>query len=183
MHMVNQHNGQPEKEAKNLPGRKAAAYLRSAISYAPDDPQYPATREQAEGTRAYAAKYGIDIVKTYVDEGKSGLGIDERDGLRSLIADIHSGAAEYNVILMRDVTRWGREMDEGAYYEFICRRAGVDVLYVEGPLFKNDGSMLSSIVKTIKRAMLEEYKRELAAKAAGQLENNIESAETEGMHE
>src|ERR1035437_527837 len=109
---------QPEEKVENVPRRKAAAYLHSAASYMPGDPEHPATREQAELIRVYAEKNGMDIVKTYLDEGK------DREGLRNLIADVHSGTAEYGVILMRDMSRWGREQpDEAAHYEFICRRA------------------------------------------------------------
>jgi len=126
---------QSEKDVKNQSGLKAAAYLRSAISYMPDDPRHPATQEQAESVRVYAEKYGIDIVKTYVDEGKSGLRTQGVDGLDNLIADIQSGAAEYKIILMRDITRWGRfqDMDEYIHYEAICRHAGIDVLYTSEP--------------------------------------------------
>lgn len=177
---------QPKEKIKSLSKRKAAAYLRSATSYASDSPEYPAIREQAEGIHAYAAKHGIDIVKTYIDEGKSGLTAQGRDGLRSMIADIHSGAAEYTVILMRDISRWGRgQPDESAHYEFICARAGFDVYYVEP--FKNNGSIDFSI--HFKRALAEEYRRERAAKAkAVRLRRKARKAaealaETEGAHE
>jgi DNA invertase Pin-like site-specific DNA recombinase len=75
------------------------------------------------------AKNGLNIVKTYIDDGKSGLREDGRDGLRSLISDIHSGAAEYNIVLMRDLSRWGRKLNDPAHYELICHRAGIEVLY------------------------------------------------------
>ena len=136
-----------EEKAENAPRRKVAAYLHSATSYAPDDPQYPAIREQAELIRAYAEENSMDVVKTYIDAGKCGG--HERDSLRSMIADVHSGAAEYSVILMRDISRWGRErMDEAAHYEFICRRAGFAVHYIDES-FKNDGGIMSSIIKTV----------------------------------
>ena len=137
---------------------------------------------QAELICAYAEKNSMDIVKSYLDEGK------DRDGLRNMIEDVHSGAAEYNVILMRDITRWGREqMDESAHYEFICRRAGFAVHYVDEP-FKNDGSIMSNMIKTVRRVMEEEYRRERAAKAkAARLRRKARKAgapaETEGVHE
>src|SRR5260370_9808234 len=66
--------------------------------------------------------------------------------------------------------RWGRfqDADESAYYEYICRRAGIEVRYC-AEQFENDGSIASTIVKTVKRAMAGEYSRELSAKVfAGQ---------------
>jgi len=183
---VTKDNKQLGKKAENQPNRKAAAYLHSATSYAPDDLQYPAMREQAELISAFAEKNSMDIVKTYIDSGKCGA--NARAGLRNMIEDVQSGTAEYDVILMRDITRWGRErMDEAAYYEFICRRAGFDVQYMNEP-FKNDGSVISSIIKTIKRGMEGEYRRERAAKAkAARLRRKARKAgapaETEVAHE
>jgi hypothetical protein len=63
------------------------------------------------------------------------------------------------------VSRWGRfqDIDESAHYEFVCRKAGISVEYcAEG--FKNDGSIVTTLVKGIKRAMAGEYSRELSSK-------------------
>jgi DNA invertase Pin-like site-specific DNA recombinase len=68
-------------------------------------------------------------------------------------------------VLVYDVSRWGRfqDIDESAHYEFVCKQAGIKVVYC-AEVFDNDGSLLSSIVKNIKRAMAAEYSRELSAK-------------------
>jgi DNA invertase Pin-like site-specific DNA recombinase len=138
--MISQGNGQLRQEDKILPKRKAAAYLRSAVSYASDDIRYPATREQAAAIHGYAEKHRLDIVKTYIDDGKSGLGLEGRDGLKNMMDDIQSGTAEYKAILMRDITRWGRGApDECAHYEFTYRRAGLDVIYVDHPSITGNG--------------------------------------------
>jgi DNA invertase Pin-like site-specific DNA recombinase len=73
-------------------------------------------------------------------------------------------------ILVYDISRWGRfqDADESAYYEYVCRRSGVEIRYC-AEQFENDGSVASTIVKTVKRAMAGEYSRELSAKVfAGQ---------------
>jgi hypothetical protein len=60
-------------------------------------------------------------------------------------------------------------VDESAHYEFLCRQAGIMVEYC-AEQFDNDGSLLSSIVKNLKRVMAAEFSRELSAKVhAGQL--------------
>ncbi|AEI75374.1 hypothetical protein CNE_1c00040 [Cupriavidus necator N-1] len=100
----------------------------------------------------------------------SGLRIDGRQALQNLIHDVESGAADFQVILVYDVSRWGRfqDADESAYYEYICRRAGFQVAYC-AEQFENDGSTVSTIVKGVKRAMAGEYSRELSSKVfAGQ---------------
>ncbi|RAI30682.1 recombinase family protein, partial [Rhodoplanes roseus] len=75
--------------------------------------------------RRYAAHRGIEIVRTYVDAGRSGLNIEGRSGLQQLIADIESGTADFSVVLVYDISRWGRfqDADESAFYEYRCRRA------------------------------------------------------------
>ena len=149
----------------NASKRKAAAYMYSAVSYSPGDLEYPATRKQADLIRTYAEKNRIDVVKSYRDEGKT------RENLKKMMADINSGAAGFNILLMRDITRWGRfyTPNEAAHYESACRSAGIEVRYVDDP--SKDDSVITSLFKAMKRAALEECRRELAAEAAAGREN------------
>lgn len=148
---------------KNI--RRAAMYVRMST-----DHQKYSTENQADAIQEYAIRQDIEIVRTYADSGKSGLSLEGRDALQTLIRDVQSGVADYSMILVLDVTRWGRfqDADESAYYEYLCRRAGIDVQYV-AEQFENDGSPVSTIVKGVKRAMAGEYSRELSSKVfAGQ---------------
>jgi DNA invertase Pin-like site-specific DNA recombinase len=145
--------------------RRAAEYVRMST-----DHQRYSTENQSEAIRAYAMARGFEIVRTYADAGKSGLSIDGRDALKQLIDDVAAGTAEFDAILVYDVSRWGRfqDADESAYYEYVCRRAGIAVHYC-AEQFENDGSPISTIVKGVKRAMAGEYSRELSTKVfAGQ---------------
>lgn len=145
--------------------RFAAEYVRMSTEH-----QKYSTENQSAAISDYADRRGIKIVRTYTDSGKSGLSLDGRDALKQLIADVESGAAEFTVILVYDVSRWGRfqDADESAYYEYICKRSGIVVLYC-AEQFENDGSPVSTIVKGVKRAMAGEYSRELSVKVfAGQ---------------
>src|SRR5574343_177987 len=144
---------------------RAAEYVRMSTEH-----QQYSTENQADAIREYARRRGIQIVRTYADEGKSGLRIDGRQALQQLIRDVESGQADFQIILVYDVSRWGRfqDADESAYYEYICRRAGIQVAYC-AEQFENDGSPVSTIVKGVKRAMAGEYSRELSTKVfAGQ---------------
>jgi DNA invertase Pin-like site-specific DNA recombinase len=144
---------------------RAAEYVRMST-----DHQKYSTENQADAIREYAARRGIEIVRTYADAGKSGLNIGGRDALKRLIADVEGKRADFVTILVYDVSRWGRfqDADESAYYEYICKRAGISVQYC-AEQFENDGSPSSAIVKTVKRAMAGEYSRELSVKVfAGQ---------------
>lgn len=153
------------EDPKLAPTIRAAQYVRMSTEH-----QQYSTDNQAARIAIYAEKHGLEIVKTYADEGKSGLNIKGRPALLALLDDIESGSAEFEVLLVYDVSRWGRfqDPDEAASYELRCRSRGVRVLY-PGEEWENDGSIGSSIIKTVKLAMAGEYSRELSVKVfAGQ---------------
>ncbi len=155
----------PLERANPIPHQRAAQYVRMSTEH-----QQYSTENQGDKILEYAARRGLEIVRTYADEGKSGLRIDGRAALQRLIKDVESGNVDFQYILVYDVSRWGRfqDADESAYYEYICRRAGIHVAYC-AEQFENDGSPVSTIVKGVKRAMAGEYSRELSAKVfAGQ---------------
>lgn len=138
----------------------AAVYVRMSTEH-----QQYSTSNQMDVIQEYAKRRGMRIVKEYSDEGKSGLSIQGRDSLAQMIQDVQTEAAGFSAILVYDVSRWGRfqDADESAYYEYICRRAGMRVHYC-AEQFENDGSPVSTIVKGVKRAMAGEYSRELSSK-------------------
>ena len=156
------HNRAP----KETDGRsRAAAYVRMSTEH-----QQYSTENQKDVILAFAESRNLDVVRIYADEGKSGLRLDGRDSLKALLRDAESGSADFSVILVYDVSRWGRfqDPDESASYEIRCKHAGVKVLYC-AEQFENDGSPVSSIIKSVKRTMAGEYSRELSVKVhAGQ---------------
>jgi DNA invertase Pin-like site-specific DNA recombinase len=121
----------------------------------------PRPQENAERAR----RIGLAQLQRLLDVAYAELRIDGRDGLKELIDVVPRGAADFTTILVYDVSRWGRfqDADESAYYEYICKRAGIAVQYC-AEQFENDGSPVSTIVKGVKRAMAGEYSRELSAK-------------------
>src|ERR1043166_9053268 len=139
---------------------RAAVYVRMSTEH-----QQYSTSNQMDVIREYAKRRGQDVGKEYSDEGKSGLNIQGRDSLAQMIRDVQNGVAQFSHILVYDVSRWGRfqDADESAYYEYICRQAGVAVHYC-AEQFENDGSPVSTIVKGVKRAMAGEYSRGLSSK-------------------
>ena len=139
---------------------RAAQYVRMST-----DHQNYSPINQADANEVYAKRRGIEIIVTYYDPGISGLHIAGRDALKQLIDDVQSKDRLFDVVLVYDVSRWGRfqDIDESAYYEYICRHAGVPVCYCAEP-FENDGSALAVIAKGIKRLAAAEYSRELSVK-------------------
>ncbi|MBZ0212003.1 MAG: recombinase family protein [Hyphomicrobium sp.] len=127
--------------------------------------QQYSTANQKRAIGDYAAACGIEIVVTYEDLGKSGLTLAGRPALCQLIADVVSGERPFEIVLVYDVSRWGRfqDADESAHLEYLCKLAGVRVEYCAEP-FSNDGSPFASICKVVKRALAAEYSRELSTK-------------------
>jgi DNA invertase Pin-like site-specific DNA recombinase len=142
------------------PSIPAAQYLRMSTEH-----QQFSFDNQSAAIRAYAAKAGFAVTQTYSDAGKSGLVLKQRDGLRQLLNDVVGGTAEYQAILVYDVSRWGRfqDADEAAHYEFLCKAAGIKIHYC-AEQFSNDNSFSSSMMKALKRVMASEYSRELSVK-------------------
>jgi len=144
---------------------RAVQYVRMSTEH-----QKYSTRNQADTIAVYAARHGFRIVRTYADKGRSGLAVARRDALQRLIDDVTGGRADFEAILVYDISRWGRfqDIDESAHYEFLCRNAGIAIHYC-AEQFANDGSLAAVILKHLKRVMAAEYIRELSTKVhAGQ---------------
>lgn len=143
---------------QSSPTLRAAQYVRMS-----SDPQKYSIEIQVAAIAVYAARRGMEIVRTYSDPGRSGLTIARRKGLQQLIDDVDSGQSDFDCVLVFDISRWGRfqDTDESAFYEFICRRAGISVHYCSEE-FENDGSLSSVILKNLKRAGAAGYSRDLS---------------------
>ena len=144
---------------------RAAQYVRMSTEH-----QQFSIENQMAVIAEYANSHDFEIVCTYSDEARSGIDLAHRPGLKQLLDDVTNGKADYRAVLVYDVSRWGRfqDADESACYEFLCRRAGVNVIYCAEP-FANDIGIMASLLKTLKRTMAAEYLRELSAKVfAGQ---------------
>jgi len=158
-------NNQKTNNNEDTPVIRVAEYVRMST----DHQQY-STENQADVIHKYAESHNMEIVKTYSDDGKSGLQIKGREALQRLIEDVKTKQADFEAILVYDISRWGRfqDADESAYYEFICHRSGISVHFC-AEQFENDGSPYSTMFKGFKRAMAGEYSRELSTKVfAGQ---------------
>ncbi|MFM0641678.1 recombinase family protein [Paraburkholderia metrosideri] len=139
---------------------RAAQYIRMSTDHQEYSPVF-----QRQVIADYALAHHIRIVSMYEDAGISGLTLRERPALIQLLLDVDSPKRKFTTVLVYDVSRWGRfqDVDEAAFYEFACRRAGVNVIYVAEP-FENDGSPATSVLKALKRAMAAEFSREMSRK-------------------
>jgi DNA invertase Pin-like site-specific DNA recombinase len=84
------------------------------------------------------------------------------------------GQAAYKVILVFDVSRWGRfqDTDEAAHYEHVCKSSGIPIHYC-AEQFSNEARISDSLLQTLKRFMAGEFSRDLSERAAGGLNNIV----------
>ena len=150
----------PPLVAPSIQLSPAAQYLRMST-----DHQRYSIANQSAAIALYAAAHNMGIVRSFVDEGKTGTTIKCRKGLLELLGLVASGAADFKQVLVYDVSRWGRfpDSDEAAHYEFLCKQAGIAVHYC-AEQFENDNSTTSNLLKALKRVMAGEYSRELSVK-------------------
>jgi DNA invertase Pin-like site-specific DNA recombinase len=148
--------------ASGTPLVRAAEYMRMSTEH-----QQYSIANQSAVIQEYANAHAIEIVRTYVDRGKSGLKIAGRHGLRALLHAVQSRSADFSVVLVYDVSRWGRfqDVDEGAYHEYLLKKAGIRVTYCAEP-FSDNGTPTDALLKALKRAMAAEYSRELSVKVS-----------------
>ena len=142
------------------PKRRVVGYVRSATT-----PNEESIQNQIDAIGSYSDKHGMQVVRIYRDEGRSGLRIDDRPGLQQMFRDVENGAADFDAVLVLDSTRWGRFLD--AHWivtdEFGRRNADIEILYCADRCADAE-SPFSSIVKSLKRAMAHEYEHELSCR-------------------
>ena len=78
---------------------RAAQYLRMST-----DRQQYSTVNQSAAIALYAAAHNIGIVRSFVDEGKSGTTIKGRKALQELLRTVESGTADFDLILAKPHT-------------------------------------------------------------------------------
>jgi DNA invertase Pin-like site-specific DNA recombinase len=79
--------------------RRAAAYVRMSTEH-----QQYSTDNQLTAIAQYAQKRGLEVTRSYADEGKSGLSIEGRDGLKRLLEDIEQARHDFGHVLVYDVS-------------------------------------------------------------------------------
>lgn len=117
--------------SERIQGIKAAKYLRMSTEH-----QKYSLDNQSNYIENYAQKNQIEIIHTYQDEGKSGLTISGRSALQSLIDDVIKSRIKINIVLVYDVSRFGRfqDIDEAAYYSHQLKSHGVAIIYCAEPM-------------------------------------------------
>jgi DNA invertase Pin-like site-specific DNA recombinase len=66
-----------------------------------------------------------------------------------------NGEADFTIIVMRDISRWGRWPDEEASVrcEYLCRKAGIDVRYMYDEKFTKEKIDPAALMKAVRNAV------------------------------
>ncbi|MBV9562935.1 MAG: recombinase family protein [Bradyrhizobium sp.] len=87
--------------AKRNKALRAVQYVRMSTDY-----QRYSIQNQAAAIAAFARQKNLAIVHTHI-EGRSGLRIKGRPGHAELIDDVCSGEADFDHVLVYELSRWG----------------------------------------------------------------------------
>lgn len=95
----------------------AAAYVRMST-----DTQDLSPAIQRASISRYTGEHGLTVVESYFDAGRSGLTLHKRPAMKKLLADVAQDDCPFAVVLVYDISRWGRflDTDASAYYEYHC---------------------------------------------------------------
>lgn len=145
------------------PQKRAIAYYRHSA----EDKQENSVPIQKEHSQKFAREHHIAIIHEEADEGKTGL-LADRPGFNKIFDDwiLNAAAPHFDLVLVYDVSRWGRfqDQDEAAYYEFICRQHGKEVIYVNRGFPPKENPLIMHLQTSIERYMAAEYSRQLSDK-------------------
>lgn len=136
---------------------RVALYMRRSTN---EELQADSLAVQEEILARFASDRQLDIVRVF-SESASGRSADGRTEFVRLMDLVTSDRHDFDAVLVRDVSRWGRfdNADEAAYWDFLAFRHGVEVIYVEES-FGRDSSPYAGLMKAMKRVQAAEFSRE-----------------------
>nr|CRH05963.1 protein of unknown function [Candidatus Magnetococcus massalia] len=108
---------------------QAAMYLRSASTEA----DQKTINRQISCIQQFADHHGVAIVRRFIDEGKSGLTTKGRPGFEQMMKMISTDQADFDILLMEDVSRLGRfqDIDQHQYIESLIAKQGIQIIYCD----------------------------------------------------
>lgn len=126
-----------------------------------DKPDSDSITNQLNMLQQYCAdNVGLEIVKTYVDDGYTGTNFDRPD-FKHMIADVEKGII--NCIIVKDLSRFGRDyIDTGAYLERIFPARGVRFIAVNDHIDSNRGPY--DMMLPLKNIFNAQYAKDISGK-------------------
>ena len=146
----------------------AFAYLRLSREEARGGESSSITNQRSI-IEAYCKQHGINLVRTFVDDGWSG-GNFERPDFRNMMRQLEEGMA--NTVITKDLSRLGRDMGEASYYaEQFFPEHGIRYIAIAD----NFDTEHENIMAPFQFAMNEVYLRDGSRKVKDVLRNKREN--------
>jgi site-specific DNA recombinase len=132
---------------------KAAGYVRVSGKGQIENESLP---EQRELIQSYCKQHGHKLVNIYADEGISGATTADRAGMLQCLEDARAG--KFQVLIIRDTTRFGRDLLEILQNQRAFENAGVELVAVKEDIqntlyFQIKGMFAEQERKDIKQRM------------------------------
>jgi len=149
-------------------GKKVAVaiYLRSA-TIDQTDPQSSLENQRRE-VLEYAERQNWRIVETYADLGKSGADFS-RPGFQRMISDASKTPKPFDAILVREYSRFSRDLPQGLHYEAKLKKCGVEIWTATQA--SGAGSQ-AQLMRTIAAAYDEYYSAEMSKHVSRAMQEN-----------
>jgi DNA invertase Pin-like site-specific DNA recombinase len=140
---------------------KGAVYIRMSTELQTESPE-----NQERQIRAYAEKYGIEIVKVYSDLGISGITAEHREQLQALLADVENGRNQFSIVLYLDESRWGRFVDsrKADFLRMRLEEKGIICQACDKEMTLDKGDVLERIITLFSDVNASAYSRQLSEK-------------------
>ena len=118
---------------------KLAEYLR----YSSDMQRHESIEAQHRANEEWATRNGHQIIKSYIDEAKSGKN-DDRDEFQKMIEDSQKKNTIWEGLVVHKIDRFARNRYDSAIYKKKLRAAGKSIFYSaqnldNSPTRNNDG--------------------------------------------
>lgn len=143
------------------PGSIAWAYLRD--SGGPNQDQ--SVPQQEQEIRAYCKRHGLALVMIFADVGKSGGSVEKRDQFLAMI-DLSADASLCpDVILVWNLARFSRDVDDSDYYKSMLRKRGIIIHSLTDAIPEG---LYAGVIEKLVDTANQEYRRQnsLAVKRA-----------------
>ncbi len=107
--------------------KRAIAYFRSSSERRSE---HSITPQQAQ-VRAWAAKNGLEIIREFLDVGKSGNICEDRPAFDEMMANWVMERTDFSYILCLDVSRLGRSQDDDRSIQLSaqCKKHNMQLIY------------------------------------------------------
>lgn len=131
-----------------MEAKKAYIYTRVSTSVQVDGYSLDA---QESRMRQYASAYGIDIIRKYQDEGKSGTSIHGRTQFQMMLNDIESKNEDVDCVLVFKLSRFGRSAADTLRSLEIMENNDVHLISVDDGIdsSKDAGKLVITILSAV----------------------------------